>query len=117
MLELFIVASVVTFGVLALVGLALAVIVMKVLVWLLLLPVRLVFWLVLLPFLLLKGLVGLLFGAAFAIVLVPLAFVALALGVFGIAATLALPSLLVLAVVFFGLWLCRSPARPVPAIR
>ena len=98
MLEVFILGAVVTFGVVAIVGLVLGAVLIKALFWLVLLPFRLLFWLILLPVLLLKAFVGLAVAAAMAVAVLPLVALATVLAAMGV------------------LWLFRSPARPVQTV-
>ena len=97
----------------AFVGLLAAAVLLKMTVWLVLLPFRLVFWLLLLPLLLLKAFVGLTVGIAMAVAVLPLAGLAVLLALGGAAVVLALPALLVLLAAMGALWLFRSP-RPLP---
>ncbi len=114
MLELFILGAVVTFGVVAIVGLVLGAVLIKALFWLVLLPFRLLFWLILLPVLLLKAFIGLAVGAAMAVAVLPIVVVATLLALVAVATALALPVLLVVLAAMGVLWLFRSPARPLP---
>ncbi len=115
MLELFTLGAVLTFGVVAIVGLVLGAVLLKVLFWLVLLPFRLLFWLVLLPVLLLKAFIGLAVAAVMTVAVLPLMVLATLLALVAVATALALPALLVLLAAMGVLWLFRSPARPVQA--
>lgn len=117
MLELFVVGAFVAFGVLAIAGLAVCAVVAKLLVWLILLPIRLLFYLLLLPLLIFKAVFGLLFGAACAVILVPIVLAGLGLALLGATAVLLGPGLLLLLAISCIVWLCRSPSRPLPAAR
>ena len=117
MLELFVVGAFVAFGVLAIAGLALIAVVVKLFVWLIFLPIRLLFYLLLLPLLIFKAVFGLLFGAAFAVILVPIVLAGLGLTLLGATAALLVPGLLFLLAISFIVWLFRSPSRPLPAAR
>ena len=117
MIELFVVGACVAFGVLAIAGLALLAVVIKLFVWLIFLPIRLVFYLLLLPLLILKMVFGLLFGAAFAVILVPIGLGVLSLMLLGATAALLVPGLVLLLALSFIVWLFRSPSRPLPVAR
>ncbi|HAK55385.1 MAG: hypothetical protein QF463_00190 [Vicinamibacterales bacterium] len=115
MLELMVLGAVVTFGALAVAGVAVALVFTKLMLWLVLLPFRLLLWLVLIPVLLFKTLFGLVFGAAVTLLLAPVVGLILLASFVGAAAALALPALLVLIAGMGLIWLFRSPAQPVPA--
>ena len=104
MLELMVLGAVVTFGALAVAGVAVALVFTK-----------LMLWLVLIPVLLFKTLFGLVFGAAVTLLLAPVVGLILLASFVGAAAALALPALLVLIAGMGLIWLFRSPAQPVPA--
>ena len=113
MLELFALGAVMTFGAVAIVGLVLGAVLLKVLLWLVLLPFRLLFWLVLLPVLLLKAFIGLAVAAIMTVAVLPLVVLATLLALVTVATALALPALLAAMGV---LWLFRSPARPIQTV-